>query len=270
MNTNQKRLKDKAMKLKTIIFCAALAAQTGAMAQTEDRFEAWGPTNQETQTGWILRAGYVLGGTTPIPLPAEIRRIREFKPLGGATLGADFYHMFNRRWGLQVGWHFFYEGFHTGAKVKNYRMGITKDGNYLEGNFTGTDETDTKMLGATVPLTATLRMAPRWNVSAGPFVSMLYYKTFEGMVYDGYLREGNPTGQKVEMTRDNPANYDFKDNMLNCYWGLEVLFDWKAMKHMNVFGGLDWAFSSVFPGDFQTVEFKMFPIYAKVGIAYRY
>ena len=258
------------MTIRNIVMCVALMASATAAAQTEDKYELWGPTSRDTQSGVIIRAGYVIGGTTPLPLPAEIRSINEFKPLGGITIGADAYHMFSRHWGLQLGWHFFYEGFHTGADVKNYRMGITKDGNYLEGNFTGTDITDTKMFGATIPLTATYRISPRWNVSAGPFVSLLYHKTFEGEVYDGYLREGDPTGQKVEMTRDNPATYDFSDNMLNCYWGLQLLFDWKAMRHMNVFGGVDWACSGVFPSDFETVEFKMFPIYAKIGLAYRY
>lgn len=241
-----------------------------ASAQTEDKYELWGPTSTKTQNGIIIRGGYVIGGTTPMPLPAEIRSINEFKPLGGLSIGADAYHMFSRHWGLQLGWHFFFEGFHTGADVKNYRMGITKDGNYLEGNFTGTDITDTRMFGATVPLTATYRISPRWNVSAGPFVSFLFAKTFEGEVYDGYLREGDPTGQKVEMTRDNPATYDFADNMRNAYWGMQVVFDWKAAKHVNVFGGFDWAFSSIFPADFKTVEFKMYPIYAKIGLAYRY
>ena len=258
------------MKLKTIILSLALMATATAAAQTSDKYEEWGPTSPNSKTGVIIRAGYEIGGTTPLPLPAENRSINEFKPLGGLTVGADAYHMFSRHWGLQLGWHFFYEGFHTGANVKNYRMGITKDGNYLEGNFTGTDITDTKMFGATVPLTATYRISPRWNVSAGPFVSFLFAKTFEGEVYDGYLREGDPTGQKVEMTHDNPATYDFGENMREAYWGVQLLFDWKAMRHMNVFGGVDWACSSIFPGNFKTVEFKMFPIYAKIGLAYRY
>lgn len=258
------------MKLKTIISCIALTAAANLSAQTADKYEEWGPTSNTSQTGVIVRGGYVIGGTTPLPLPAEIRSINEFKPLGGITVGADAYHMFSRHWGLQLGLHFFYEGFHTGADVKNYRMGITKDGNYLEGNFTGTDITDTKMFGFTVPLTATYRISPRWNVSGGPFVSFPIAQTFEGEVYDGYLREGDPTGQKVEMTSDNPATYDFADNMRSAYWGVELLFDWKAMRHMNVFGGVDWSCSSIFHSDFKTVEFNMFPIYAKIGLAYRY
>lgn len=258
------------MKLRFFAFFVLLLSTGVTRAQDTDKYAVWGPTDTERQAGFMVRLGYVIGGTTPVPLPAEIRSINAFHPFGGISLGADAYWMLSRRWGVQVGWHFFYEGFHTSANVKNYFMGITKDGNYLEGYFTGVDETDTKMFGATVPLTATFRLSPRWNVSAGPFVSMLYTKRFEGEVYDGYLREGNPTGQKIEMTKDSPATYDFQDDMLNCYWGVELMFDWKAMRHMNVFGGLDWACSSIFPSSFKTVHFKMFPLYAKLGIAYRY
>lgn len=258
------------MKTSRYIFLLALvAASMDVTAQSADRYELWGPTNQASNTGFIARAGYVIGGTAPLPLPAEIRSMNAFKPYGGVTIGADAYHMFNRHWGLQVGYHLFYEGFYTSADVKNYRMGITQGENYLEGNFTGTDVTRTKMVGSTIPLTATYRISPRWNVSAGPFVSILFWKTFEGEVDNGYLREGDPTGQKVEITKENPATYDFRNDMLSAYWGVELLFDWKAARHLNVFGGVDWACSSIFPSSFETVEFKMYPIYAKVGLAYR-
>ena len=257
-------------RIKLIIFL--LFAATTGFAQTTDKYTEWGPTNQQTQNGIIIRAGYVIGGTTPLPLPAEIRSINEFSPKGGFTVGFDAYHMFSRHWGIQVGWHLFYEGFHTSAEVKNYRMSITQNQgkDFLEGYFTGTDVTDTWMLGGTIPLTVTFRLSPRWNVSAGPFISLLFDKTFEGEVYDGYLRKDTPTGQKTEFSRESKATYDFADDMLSAYWGAQLLFDWKAMRHMNVFGGVDWACSGIFPKRFQTVEFKMFPIYAKFGLAYRY
>ena len=251
------------------IFLLAMTAAGHSAALAQDSYAEWGPTNQDTNTGIIARVGYVIGGTTPLPLPAEIRSINAFKPYGGVTIGADVYHMFNRHWGLQMGYHLFYEGFYTSADVKNYRMGITQGENYLEGNFTGTDITRTKMLGSTIPLTTTYRISPRWNVSAGPFASVLFWKMFKGEVFDGYLREGDPTGQKVEITDENPATYNFKDDMLNVYWGVQLLFDWKATRHMNVFGGMDWSVSGIFPSTFETVEFKLYPLYAKIGLAYR-
>lgn len=242
--------------------------------QAQDSWEKWGPTSKEG-AGVILRAGYTIGGTSPIPLPNEIRRIVEFAPKGGATVGMDVYKMFSKRWGIATGAHFFYEGFHTAADVKNYHMELTQEGNTMAGYFTGRDVTNTDMWGVTLPLLATVRVSPRWNISAGPYFSSYFKRSFKGEVYDnkegiGYLRVDTPTGEKVNMDRSNPATYDFKEDMRNWNFGLEFTFDWKAMQHMNVYASLDWGMSSVFERDWPTIEFPMFPIYATIGVAYRY
>lgn len=263
-------MKSKSILLYSLFLITALSAQA---QETEDKYKKWGPHDIHN-SGWTIRAGYVIGGTTPLPLPSEIRSINEFKPLGGVTFGADYYHMFGRIVGIQFGAHLFYEGFHTIANVKNYRMAITQGNSTLSGNFTGTDVTDTKMVGVTLPVTATFRISPRWNASVGPFFSFLAKATFSGEVYDnddgvGYLREGDPTGPKIEITRQNPASYDFSSDMRHFYWGLSFMFEWKATQQFNVFGGLDWSLSSIFPSDFETISFKMYPIYAKIGLGYR-
>lgn len=260
--------------IRTIILYGLIMIACKTQAQeTVDSWEKWGPHDLHN-SGWIFRVGYVIGGTSPIPLPDEIRSINGFSPLGGLTFGADYYIMFTRRLGLQAGVHFFWEGFHTSANVKNYRMGIEMGGNHLEGNFTGTDVTNTEMVGITIPITCTCRVSPRWNIGLGPFFSFVGKGTFEGEVYDnpdgiGYLREGDPTGRKIEITSDNAATYDFSGNMKHFYWGLEFMFEWKAMRHLNVFGAFDWSISSIFPSSFETIPFKMYPVYAKIGVGYR-
>ena len=263
------------MKFKTLLYCLCLSTAVIAQAQDEsiDKYEQWGPKDIHN-SGWTIRAGYVIGGTTPLPLPNEIRHINEFSPLGGFTFGADYFHMFGRRIGIQFGAHLYYEGFHTSADVKNYRMAITQGNSYLDGYFTGTDITDTKMFGLTIPVTATVRISPRWNVSVGPFISFIGKGSFKGEVYDndkgvGYLREGDPTGPKIEMTRKNPATYDFSSDMRHFFWGIQALFEWKAVKRITVFGGVDWGLSSIFPSDFETISFGMYPVYAKIGLGYR-
>lgn len=262
------------MKTLRYIFSALLLM--GALnSSAQDSWSEWGPTNQETQTGYLIRGGYTLGGTAPMPIPAEIRGINEFAPKGGATIGFDAYHLFNKRWGIATGMHLFYEGFHTSANVKNYKMSITMDGNSMSGYFTGCDVTNTTMLGMTFPLVATYNISPRWSVSAGPYVSTYFKTTFEGEVYDnpdgvGYLRVDTPTGEKINMDRNNPATYDFADNMRKWGAGVELTFDWKAMKRMNVFANLDWGLANAFDPDFKAIAFKMYPIYATLGVAYRY
>ncbi|MBR4758160.1 MAG: PorT family protein [Bacteroidaceae bacterium] len=243
-------------------------------SQAQDKWEKWGPTSK-SGAGVILRAGYTLGGTSPIPLPKEIRSINAFSPKGGATVGFDAYKMFSRRWGLAVGTRFFYEGFHTSADVKNYWTSLVREGNEMSGYFTGRDVTNTSMWGVTLPLLVTFRAGARWNISVGPYFSAYFKRSFDGEVYDnkdgvGYIRVDSPTGEKVNIDRSNPATYDFKDDMRKWNSGLEFTFDWKATKHLNVFGSLDWGLSSIFERDFEAIAFKMYPIYATVGVGYRY
>lgn len=263
------------MQFSRLLLAAVLGVSALAVQAKGDSWAQWGPTNQDTQMGLIVRAGYTIGGTSPLPLPPEVRSINAFQPKGGATIGVDGYKMFNRRWGLNLGWHFFYEGFHTEADVKNYRMSLTMDGNTLSGYFTGTDVTNTDMWGMTFPLTVTFAISSRWSVSAGPYFSTYFHQDFSGKVYDnkdgvGYLRVDTPTGEKINMDRNNPATYDFTDHMMQWNGGVELCFDWKAMKHMNVFGKVDWGLSNIWESDFEAVAFKMYPLYATFGVAYRY
>ncbi len=255
------------MRLFAVMAALVLTLQAGA--QTTDKYDTWG-TTAEKPWSFLVRAGYVLGGTSPLPLPEEIRSINQFKPEGGMTFGADAYRRLSRRWGVMAGAHFFMEGMHTGADVKNYHMGITQGEDYLEGNFTGVDVTETFMAGFTVPVMASFRVSPRWNINLGPYVSYLVGREFKGEVYDGYLREGDPTGQKVIIDADNPATYDFSDSMRRWLWGARLGFDWKAMRHFTVYASLDWGLNGVFPSDFKTVDFALYPLYATFGVAYSY
>ena len=66
------------------IFAASVNAQ-------EDVWQKWGPTKGLKGGGFIVRAGYVIGGTTPLPLPAEVRKINGFSPSGGIRVGIDGY-----------------------------------------------------------------------------------------------------------------------------------------------------------------------------------
>lgn len=266
--------------LTTLCLSAAciLPAQTGSMKELMDEkrenreanYLKWGPTSDHDGLGFIVRAGFVLGGTTPLPLPAEIRKINEFAPKGGFSLGVDGYKYFNMRWGLSAGLRFFLQGMRTGAEVKNYSMAIIQDKDVVSGRFTGTDITETRMAGFTVPVMATCRAGARWTFNLGPYVSYWIYRDFEGEVFDGYLREGSPTGQKISISASNPAPYDFSDNMRRFSWGMEFGVDFRLREHLNIFGLLDWGLNDVFKSNFETVSFPLYPIYATLGVAYYY
>lgn len=266
--------------MKHILYTLAafMMLAASAHAQNTESWEKWGPTKGLTRGGFIVRAGYVIGGTSPMPLPAEIRKINSFSPKGGISLGIDGYRMFSKRWGASIGAHFFWEGFSTSADVKNYYVWLQMDNDITKGYFTGTNETSTQMWGVTVPILATFRISPRWNVSFGPYMSYYFKQTFDGSVYGvnddtGYIRVDTPTGAKIPLgTKDDPTTYpdDFADHMIPLSAGIELGFDWKAMRHMNVFGKLDWGVTDIWSSNYQAISFRMFPIYGTLGVAYRY
>lgn len=247
-----------------------LFAASAAFAADLETYEKWGTHNKNgVQVRFNL--GYAVGGTTPLPLPAEMREINRFSPYGGGNLGVECSKMFGtgkKRWGIAAGAHGFVHGMMTGARVKGYKMAIEQDGNSMAGYFTGMNETNVRLWGMTLPLKAVWRASSRWTIEAGPYLQFFLSKEFEGNVHDGYLRVNDPTGEKIAMGSDNPATFDFSKDMRDANWGVAINFDWKATRHFSLYGNLDWGFSPVFRSDFQTIAFPMYSIYANVGVAY--
>lgn len=259
--------------------------------QDPPSWDKWAPTSP-TRWGFIARVGYNIGATAPLPIPAEIRGIKGFAPRGGVHFGMEGYKMMGPRWGLVLGLYASWEGFYTKADVMNYYMEISMDGNKMKGWFTGCNETNVETFGLTIPVMATFRMGPRWNVSMGPYFSFWLKKDFHGSVHAtdpgtfgnemvGYLRVNDapnnpgPIGERIEFGvgpdgQMTTATYDFSESMRTFTCGIELVFDWKAMKHLNVFGKLNWGLMGAFPGDFEPVQFPMYPIHGTFGVAYRY
>lgn len=98
----------------------------------------------------------------------------------------------------------------TEATVKNYNMEILgQGGERISGVWTGGVKTKVHTAGLTIPLMATYKLSNRWNIKAGPYFSYLLSREFSGHVYEGYLREDDPTGPKVEFTDEQNCNLRF-------------------------------------------------------------
>ena len=112
---------------KTII--AALLAITAATAPAQvNRTQA---LINAALKGWDieLRMGYNLGGTSPIPLPEEIRKIDSYSPGLPLSFEANFIKRFDadKKWGLLFGAKVETKAMETKATVKNYGMEIIGD-----------------------------------------------------------------------------------------------------------------------------------------------
>lgn len=220
---------------------------------------------------YSIKAGISLGGTSPLPLPAEIRKIESYNPTVCISIEGDVHKRFGDRWGFLFGLRLETKGMETDARVKNYHMKMVgEDQGVMEGNFTGNVKTKVRNTYLTFPILATYRVAKRWDLKLGPYFSYVTNRDFSGSAYDGYMRNGNPIGSKVEISADNPATYDFSQDLRKFQWGAQFGADWKAFSHLNVFADLTWGLNSIFKKDFDTITFDMYPIYATLGFAYAF
>ena len=215
-----------------------------------------------------IKAGFNIGGTSPIPLPAEIRQLESYKPGMQIAIEGNVIKWFDKKWGALMGVRLENKGMRTDARVKNYHLVMdSKDNGHLEGAWTGGVKTKVKNAYVTVPIQGIYKVSPRWDLKLGPYLSFLTSKDFSGSAYDGYIREGDPTGDKV-VVKNEEATYDFSNDLRKFQWGLDAGAEWRAYKHLSVYADLTWGLNSIFPDDFKSISFKMYNVYLNFGFGY--
>ena len=75
-----------------------------------------------------LRAGYNIGGTMPMGMPASIRSLDAYRPTLSVMLGLGVYKPLTDKWGLTTGLRLENKGMDIDATVKNYHMRIVRGG----------------------------------------------------------------------------------------------------------------------------------------------
>ena len=220
-----------------------------------------------------VKAGFNIGGTAPIPLPVEIRDITGYNPTMAVAIEGNVTKWFDqeKKWGMRIGIRLDSKGMKTNANVKNYGMEIIGEGGErIKGNWTGYVKTNVKNTYLSFPVLATHQFNRRFSMNLGPYFAYMLEGDFSGNVYDGYLREGDPTGNKVVFADGKNAPYDFSKNLRRFQWGAQLGAEWRAFKHLNVYADLTWGLNDIFQKDFDTITFAMYPIYLNVGFGYAF
>ena len=210
-----------------------------------------------------VKAGFNLGGSSPMGLPAEIRQINGFSPTLALAITGDVTRWFNAHWGMTAGLRFEIKGMETNAGVKNYVIKLQNDGGYIEGNYWGDVITKVNNQYLTIPVQAAYRASERWTVRAGLYASFMLHGNFDGEALNGYMRT-DPTDPKLETS----APYDFSEDLRNFDWGIDVGAQWVAYKHFSIYADLTWGMLPIFPDSFTAVDFKMYNVYVNLGFAY--
>ena len=217
-----------------------------------------------------VRAGYNIGGTAPLGLPATIRGIDSFRPCASFMAGADAGFAFKGGFGLQTGLRFENKGMDAGVTTKGYRMEMRKGDSSIEGLFTGHVSQKVTQWMITLPLQATYGIGAV-SLKAGPYVSYLVGRNFSGIASDGYIRQGDPTGPKIMIGSKEGewATYDFSGSVRRLQAGIGIGADWTLCKDFGLSADLTWGLTGLLKSSFKTVEQTLYPIYGTVGVFYQ-
>ena len=171
---------------------------------------------QEFRQHWEKKvfAAYNLGGTSPFPIPAEIRKINYWKPGFGGTLAFHLTRWLDPNWGVTTGLAIDLKGMKVEADVKYlYTSLVVGEGDHsgkFTGTFSGKDQTNVRNGYLVLPLMAAWRPNDQWSVRLGGYVAFQNDAKFEGVASDGYIRNGGPSGEKINVER---ATYDFAEEV---------------------------------------------------------
>ena len=258
------------MKRVIIALIFATAALTAAAQDNNGSNGSGIKLGKAALKGWQVRmsAGYSIGGTAPLPLPREIRSIDGYNPGANFMIEGSVEKSFKSSpWGIRCGIRIGTTGMTTKAGTKNYHMEAwnTDGSGKVQGAWTGKVKTSVRQTLLTLPVVAVYDIGKRWSVSAGAYASYMLDGEFTGAAYDGYIRDQNPTGEKADVTR---AEYDFSSDMRKFNWGLQAGGEYKAYEHLALFANLQWSMRGIFPSDFGSVTFALYPIYGTLGFTY--
>ena len=247
----------KMKKILLIILC--LISLTPLQAQQDN--------DSGTKPRFSIGLSFGLGGTSPLPLPQSIRKICSYQPLyTGGVEGRVEWKFKNSRWGIATAERWERKGMHTEADVKAYHVEMTADdGGYMEGDWTGKVKTRVCNICLTFPLLATYQVSRTLSFEAGPYVSYLISPSFSGEVYDGYIRHHDPTGDKAYVSH---AVYNFSNDLVKWNVGVEAGVRYAIAEHYALSARLDWGITNIFPANYKSVRFALYPIYGFMGIHY--
>lgn len=228
-------------------------------------------TDNQNQIDLEFKGGFSLGGTAPMSIPREIRHIDHYSPDFGHSylLEVQLTKWYSNRWGFSTGLRYDAKAMNTTARVKAYKTEIINHGEKVAGYWTGRVNTNVNIQYLTLPLLTSYRINNRLKVQGGFYFSYKLSGEFDGKVSEGYLRENNPTGQKISFVENQYATYNFGSDLRRIAYGVELSSTWKSTSHLSFIAHLSWGLSDIFKDTFDTVTFKMYPVYLTLGVAYQ-
>lgn len=253
------------MKTKYIVF-GLLLSLTAIQTQAQNVDSS---KQTDSKMHYEFSVGGKIGGTSPVPLPAEIRKIKSYSPVYPFFASARATYSFDKKWGITSGLTFEGRAMNTRADVKGYKTSFNASGDpsqNVKGYYTGEITTEVHNMYLTLPVLASYNLSERWTLQAGPYLSYAVKKHFSGDATNGYIRNTTPTGERVEISS---ASYDFKDNVRNWDLGASVGGQYHFGQKYFAMAQFDYGFSNIMQTGFETISFGMHNIFLNLGVGIR-
>ncbi|MBB4035919.1 hypothetical protein GGR21_001814 [Dysgonomonas hofstadii] len=231
------------------------------------------PEKKKT-TEWYFNLGLNMGGSMPVPIPEEVRKIESYNPKINPHVGVGTIYYLTEKWGIGTELSVGSKGMRVTDEVKymRTRVLVSKPGEEektVEGYFVGKNMTNVSLYYLTLSVSGIYSITPKWEVKAGIYASGIGKTKFTGNVSDGYLREGTPNGLRVDIEADNPATFDFSDNMRDFDAGFIIGGKYKVNDRIGVFVDFNCGLTDIFYRDQSPIQFKMQNLYASFGVSYK-
>lgn len=250
--------------IRRLISCVAAILVVPACATARDKYIY--PSHKGIE--YSVTAGANIGATTPMGLPAEIRKINSYKPTLNLSLGASALRMLDNHWGISAGVLLENKGMETGVNVRNYHLTMNvvsgSSTGRKTGYYTGSIKNKTKIAYVTVPVTAVWRPDQFWQVNAGMYFAYAVDRTFTGNVYEGSLREDphHPV-QAVER-----AEYDYSSDIRRFDTGFQAGVSRRIYRSLAVRADLKWGVVSTLPESVRKIDMNTYNVYLNIALTY--
>ena len=145
--------------------------------------------------------GTTVGGSSPMGVPAEIRKILKYNPAVPFFAKAQAIYHIDPKWAVGTGLSYVGNGMSTKARVKAYKTTFNESSDpsqKISGYFYGDISTNVKNTYLQIPVTAFYQISDKWEVNAGPYFGFALSRKFDGTAYDGYMRDETPVGTSCD------------------------------------------------------------------------
>lgn len=220
----------------------------------------------ENKLSFSATVGTKIGGATPVSFPSEIRKIRSFSPAVPFLVGAHAKYQISNKWGASLGLVFEGKGMNTEATVKGYKTTFNANEDpteNIQGYYTGDISTNVHNLYITIPIKANYQLSQKWELTAGPYVSFAVRRKFFGQAFNGYMRDIDPTGARIDI---DLADYDFSKSVRTIDVGMSAGTQYEMSKRFFALAQFDYGFNNIMKTGFESISFGLHNIFLNVGV----